>query len=186
MVRSLAAFESLLVVTLVACGGLASSPSADAGADGTASPPGASDAAIDTGVRDAAACLADEPTEGSACAPGQTVCSSGDPCCRGYVWSCDAATSTWRRFGLGCACVVDAGRTSVTCGTQTCAANEYCTTAGGGPRPLDGGNNTTYKCTQLPARCVATPTCACIHPEPSTGCSCADVGGHPAITCNYP
>jgi hypothetical protein len=51
---------------------------------------------------DVNACLPTEPAEGAACVAGQSVCETGDPCCRGYIFVCTGGS--WTKEGLGCAC----------------------------------------------------------------------------------
>lgn len=177
-----------MVLTLVGCGGATASS-----LEGTTDPTDAShadarpsDAGGDARLGDGG-CLADEPVEGSACASGQSVCSRGDPCCIGYMWSCDTSAGVWRKLGLGCACrpPVDAG--SFTCGTRTCGGASVCLDQAPGIRYADGGTPpNSYSCADLPAQCRSTPTCACVLPLAPSSClvpRCQESGGHVTLYC---
>lgn len=184
--RSCLSTIGLVFVTasvVVACSAGTLTGASDGGTSDSGTPPG------DGG------CV--EPTEGTACTQGQHACASGgDVCCIGYAFVCQTSSgggSTWRKESVGCACNtgVDSGTTrpdagAVVCGGKPCKANEYCTTAHGGAAPPDGGSNTSYVCTPLPAACIATPTCACLSNNGGGGCSCSDSSGWPDVTCNYP
>jgi hypothetical protein len=161
---------------------------------------------------DGAACLMNDPIEGSACTPGQTVCSHGNICCIGYVFYCDPARNVWEKQGVGCACMVgdmDAGGGDApsdappdvivphdagpfACGPSvTCSANQYCTDQPPGiPGPDGSVIPDFFSCTDFPAACGATPTCACITPmlppnctqQPAAGCS-QDAEGNITVHC---
>jgi hypothetical protein len=170
-----------LLVTAAACGGT------------TAGITGPEDAATEHDTSDASSsgdggCLLAEPTEGSACTPGQTVCDRGvDMCCRGYAWLCDPSQHVWRKEGVGCACKVDGVDAGpFACGDKTCAADEYCTMAGGGAHLPDAGSNVTYSCTKIPAACEPAPSCPCLVANASTCGGCGETDGHLKITCLYP
>ena len=135
LVRFLAASSALLA----ACGGstLSAPP---AGGDGGAS----RDAALrhDGATSDAppsgdGGCI--DPVVGEACTSTGSACPQvGDPCCIGYVWSCQ--NGSWAQLGLGCSCevhpdaAVDAGPD---CGQQS-EPTYSCPTARDAASP-DGG-----------------------------------------------
>jgi hypothetical protein len=187
-------------LAIVACGGSTASVVGDGngnggddgGTDGASNTPdGSSDAALGDG-----GCLATEPVEGSACTPGQSVCASGgDICCIGYAWQCDPTTRTWRKEGVGCACIVDAGSPdtgrpdagSFACGNDLCNGAQYCLTVSGGAQLPDGGTNSSSTCQDIPAACLATPTCACLKAHQTTcGDMCSDQIGHLSVQCFAP
>ena len=82
--------------------------------------------------------------------------------------------------------VVDAA--SVTCGTKTCGAAEYCVVQGpGGPFIPDGGDRSDYSCKKLPVACGGIASCACVLPpgQPMTSnCKCVVRDGAPYVTCD--
>jgi hypothetical protein len=184
-------------VAIIACGGSTASVGGDGngdGADGSADADsngrdGSKDAAMGDG-----SCL--EPVEGSACTPGQSVCASGgDICCIGYAWLCDATTHTWKKEGVGCACIRDAGPADTgrpdagpfACGNDTCNGEQYCWTVSGGPQLPDGGTPSSSTCQNIPAACLATPTCDCLKAhQTSCGDMCRDDGGHLTVQCFAP
>ena len=100
------AFMATIGAVVVSCGGKAEVPT-DSVADAATSQDSslAHDAQWGDDVGDSPSCLSPEPQEGSACTQGQTVCPTGDPCCIGYEWGCDPQTGTWKKLGLGCACL---------------------------------------------------------------------------------
>jgi hypothetical protein len=70
------------------------------------------------------------------------------------------------------------------CGSQTCAASQYCNEFQGGPAPPpDSGPSGGFTCAPLPAACVSNPTCACLKANGATVCTCVDENGHPHNTC---
>jgi hypothetical protein len=113
----------------------------------------------------------------------------GNPCCIGYVWSCDSTSHTWVQLGLGCACVSDdAGAGPFACGSETCAGNRICTSTDPGVAPADGAVLTPfYACADVPAACASNPTCDCV--KANIGPSCyaydctTDANGHVTVRC---
>ena len=66
--------------------------------------------------------------EGVGCIASQTPCMpAGDPCCIGYMWSCDPTSGTWRKMGLGCACIQDGGAKESSMEAATDATDEAIT-----------------------------------------------------------
>jgi hypothetical protein len=183
----------------LACGG--STSSSNGGTDDG----GATDATTDgTGARGDGGCFVSEPVEGSACSLGQTICDSGNACCRGYAWSCETGanltTGTWKKLGLGCACVPDAGQNDAGqteagqsdagpfgCGSSTCNGAQYCQVVSGGAQLPDGGTNTSSQCIDIPPACASNPTCDCIKQNGQTcGDLCSVQNGHIEVQCLAP
>ena len=171
------------------------------GCGGTTSPgldDQTADAAVDGAATDAsgsadAACVV--ATVGAACSAASAACQPADPCCAGYLWTCDPSTHVWEKAGLGCACVgpgdaggsdADASRAEdagpFACGGLTCPGDAYCTDTPPGINFADGGRPPDYfACTKIPASCAATPTCACIEASLPSGDACSTRS--PAVTC---
>jgi hypothetical protein len=208
--EGLRGFAGLLLTGLVAtaCGSSFSSSTPDAGYDGGGS---ASDASLEGGsggdldsgsLKDAATndapasdggCV--NPTVGEACTAADTVCPDGiSPCCRSYVWTCDASSHTWVQGPnqLGCACV-----TGFACGSTMCSSGQVCVaeTISGGAclLPDDAGacpNGTThwgpccsnistsYTCATRPAGCGSTLTCSCASSLCSVAGGCQTASGN--------
>lgn len=182
--RSAPVVSVVIVALIAACGG-ATTAALDA-----------ADASPDDAATGDGGCLVQEPAEGTACGPGQSVCSTGDACCVGYVWGCDATTHKWKKWGLGCACRLDAGHDApaipidagpFACGNVTCGGSQYCTDHPPGIRGPDGSTfPDAYNCDPLPAACSGNPTCACVVPTLGGSCqvaSCSASGGHVTVTC---
>jgi hypothetical protein len=151
----------LLLSSLAACGGVASTALPDGG------------------------CVA-APVAGGSCTPGVPACGTGSSCST-TDWTCDPSTKTWDAVEDNIACLADAGRGpedaggsdagSTPCGTSSCSGGEVCveTTSGGGAclAPADGGacpgtgtgpccnSYTSYVCSPRPAGCGADVSCAC-------------------------
>ncbi len=189
MRRALLTCIACATAFFAACGGTSVSVIGDDGGGG--------DANGDANSGDGG-CISPEPAEGSACTPGDAVCSSGgDVCCIGYIWNCDATTHKWAKLGLGCACrppdsgtdapVGDAG--PFACGNVTCSGAQFCTDHPPGipPPPDSGPLMDAYQCNAIPAGCAATPTCACIRATLGNSCEmpmCVDDGaGHITFHC---
>jgi len=117
--------------------------------DSSAATDGASD--VDAVATDAGyVCPASAPVPGSPCV-GTESCSYGGGICCGGGYSC--SSNTWQLIFANCECIApdsggppeDAGvdakdasdGASYSCGTQTCAASQYCVspTCGGGAAP---------------------------------------------------
>lgn len=158
----------------------------------------AADASVtDATAADVGACGATPSLEcysGSAGLCGDTFTS---PVCRGGVWACPAGTlrsSECRCYGSrpGCTCGAsgwvcadagaDAGR-SFACGeTLRCDGNaEFCRGVSGGVMA-----GTRYSCEALPAECVASPTCACVVPEPGATTCRREPDGSIHVSINAP
>ena len=177
------------VVTCLLALGLASHAGCSACTSGSTADAGADAAAQDGG------CVSPEPAEGDACNEGQTVCQTGDPCCIGYAWSCDGSSHTWRRYGLGCACRVDAGAIDAgldagpdagafVCGNLICTGTEYCKQSIASAPPPDGGPQVWNECIPIPAACTPTPTCECLRQQ-GVACTCKQ-NGPMFVTCYVP
>lgn len=181
------AFAALFAV---AC----SSSSSDATTPGT-----------DTGTSDGG-CV--NPVEGASCRASDTLCAGNEGgCCAGYVWQCESGG--WKKMGLGCACLTDAGDDGdapadapsdapadapsdtpadvhdagpFTCGAASCTAGQYCTEQGSG---IDGGSS-SHSCAAVPSACTATPTCDCLkaHAPSCAAPTCTtDAAGHMTLHC---
>lgn len=178
-----------------ACGGTTSSIDADdAGTDGASG-----DASADVSHGDGG-CV--NPVEGAACSSSDTACGpSGDPCCIGYVWMCDATTHRWVKEGLGCACSPPPDASDAhakndggpwACGSgateATCGGDQYCQDHPPGiPGPDGSVLPDAYQCLGFPSSCAANPTCACVVPTLSGGSctvtSCEEHDGHVVVHC---
>lgn len=185
---------SLLALVSIGCGGsVGESAASDGGGDGSGP-----DAAAEVMLGDGGCLL---PTEGAACKSTDAVCPPvGNVCCIGYVWSCDPATGTWRKLGLGCACppedagaddtfagdvdVPDGG--AFACGSSTCNAGEICTRRPPGI-PVDASPPPLYySCYPMPAACKTAPTCECVKANIGGSCyptDCTIEDGHVVLGC---
>jgi hypothetical protein len=198
--RPLLSLGALLTGLLLACGGttapgtrlvVGDDVDTEAGVD---APPGDARAEAtsgDAGSGSDGGCIS--PTVGEACTAGESACQPHDPCCAGYMWTCDSS-GTWQQTGLGCACqaVPDAG--PFACGDKTCLEGTYCTAQPPGIVAADGGMiATAYTCVPVPAGCASAPTCACIESTlpsfdacstKSPGVTCdSDPAGHVTVHC---
>ena len=153
----------------------------------------ARDAATTDATADAGPCgvaPAIECYRGSAGVCGDTFTS---PVCRGGAWDCPAGTvraAMCRCFGSrpGCVCSAsgwecpDAGRPFACGDTLRCDLNaEFCRGVSGGVMA-----GTRYGCEPIPAACAASPTCACVVPEPGASTCRQEADGSIHVSINAP
>lgn len=185
-----------LFLLLAGCSGSTSTDTTP-GSGGNGVTDGAAEGAADAGCVTAA--------EGAGCSASQIPCMpTGDPCCIGYMWTCDPTSGTWHKSGLGCACTVqDAAEETVTdatsdskdgapdgdapvetsfdaggpfaCGSTTCPADQICTGRPPGIPVETSPPPIYYSCMDFPAACKSTPTCECVKTNINPGmCTVTD------------
>jgi hypothetical protein len=132
------------------------------------------------------------PKKDAACSTGDVSCIQGNICCEGQ-WKCQ--NGKWNLLQAACACGgadaaptdsgYDAGYDAgpFACGGMMCTPSQYCVDQA--PGIADASDS--FTCTNIPAACATTPTCACV--KANGACiqtavsSCDEVSGHVTVHC---
>jgi len=128
------------------------------------------------------------PREGASCSSGDVSCIQGNPCCEGK-WQCTNGKWTLLQFGCACggfdAAPTDSGYDAgpFTCGGSSCTAAQYCVDQ----QPGIPDASDSFSCTNIPAACASTPTCACVKANGACAqtavASCTEMSGHVTVKC---